>query len=168
MYDAIVVGGGIGGAVLAKLLCRRGKKVLILERGQPQHSSSRPEVLWPHTIEFLRKLLPPDSESDWLLPLEGLQFWLGERRLGRIAASAIQNPATRPTSTAPHVTRRLLLESAGCEVLHGVEVSRVLQEQGIVTGVQARCVADDQQRQWEAHLVVGDDGVHSLVREQCG
>jgi 2-polyprenyl-6-methoxyphenol hydroxylase-like FAD-dependent oxidoreductase len=69
--DFLIVGGGIGGAVLANLLGRRGKRVLVLEKGGPVYPQSRPEILWPATVSLLRELIPADLERRWMLPLRG-------------------------------------------------------------------------------------------------
>ena len=53
-FDFLIVGGGIGGAVLANLLGRRGKRVLVLERSRTPAPQNRPEILWPATVEVLR------------------------------------------------------------------------------------------------------------------
>ena len=38
-YDVIVIGSGAGGGTLAGALSRKGKRVLVLERGPPRASS---------------------------------------------------------------------------------------------------------------------------------
>ncbi|MCI0353685.1 MAG: NAD(P)-binding protein, partial [Acidobacteria bacterium] len=45
--DFVIVGGGIGGTVLAELLGRGGKRVVVLEKSTAPPSWLRPEVLWP-------------------------------------------------------------------------------------------------------------------------
>ncbi|MBC7853210.1 MAG: FAD-dependent monooxygenase [Pirellulaceae bacterium] len=61
-HDTLIVGGGIGGAVMANLLTRGGKRVMVLERNLVPPPIARPEILWPHTVEFLRTLIPPRHE----------------------------------------------------------------------------------------------------------
>ena len=56
--DFLIVGGGIGGYVLANLLGRRGKHVLVLEKSRTPSPQNRPEILWPATVELLRTLIP--------------------------------------------------------------------------------------------------------------
>ena len=57
-HDILIVGGGIGGAVLANLLARGGKRVAVLEKNLVPPPIARPEILWPHTVQFLRTLIP--------------------------------------------------------------------------------------------------------------
>src|SRR5271155_1705207 len=51
---------GIGGAALAGLLSRGGKKVVVLERSLVPPQLVRPEILWPHTMELLFSLSPKE------------------------------------------------------------------------------------------------------------
>ena len=46
----VVVVGGIGGAVLANLLARGGKRVIVLEKNLVPPPIARPEILWPHRV----------------------------------------------------------------------------------------------------------------------
>ena len=39
-FDVVVIGSGFGGSVVARKLAAKGKKVLILERGQPHPPGS--------------------------------------------------------------------------------------------------------------------------------
>src|SRR5439155_13092135 len=71
VIDFLIVGGGIGGAVLANLLSRRGKRVLVLEKSWTPVPQNRPEILWPATVDVLRTLIPKNLEERWLLPIRG-------------------------------------------------------------------------------------------------
>ena len=66
--DFLIVGGGIGGLVLAELLGRDGKRVVVLERSTGPPPWNRPEVLWPATIELLLSLAP---DSAWIIEYSG-------------------------------------------------------------------------------------------------
>src|SRR4051812_12691970 len=69
--DFLIVGGGIGGAVLAHLLRRRGLRVLVLEKGHGPAPQNRPEVLWPATVDVLRTLIPANLDDRWMVPIRG-------------------------------------------------------------------------------------------------
>ena len=71
--DVIIVGGGIGGAVLANLLGRSRKSCIVLEREAHPLAIVRPEILWPATVATLSGLLPArELHGSALLPLHGL------------------------------------------------------------------------------------------------
>ena len=53
-YDVVIVGGGWAGATMAKQLGKAGKKVLILEAGDPFRSKSR-EVYMEHFFNAMAK-----------------------------------------------------------------------------------------------------------------
>lgn len=167
-HDILIVGGGIGGAVLANLLSRGGKRVVVLEKNLVPPPIARPEILWPHTVQFLRTLIPAKDEHRWLLAVEGLRFFEGGTLVGQISGRAIQKAGIQPWSTAGRETRQLLLEQADCEVLRGVEVRGLLKENGTVVGVRAHCLADASECEWRATWTVGDDGPGSLVRREAG
>ena len=166
-HDILIVGGGIGGAVLANLLARGGKRVAVLEKNLVPPPIARPEILWPHTVQFLRTLIPEQDEHRWLLAVEGFRFFERGIPIAQMSAKTIQSAGIQPWSTAGQETRRLLLEHAKCEVLRGVEVRGLLKEQRAVVGVSAHCLADGSEREWHAPWTVGDDGPGSLVRREA-
>jgi 2-polyprenyl-6-methoxyphenol hydroxylase-like FAD-dependent oxidoreductase len=164
--DFLIVGGGIGGAVLANLLGRRGKSVLVLERSRTPLPQNRPEVLWPATVEVLRTLIPKSLESRWLTPIRGGLFLYRGKPVLQIGSEVFDRVGVQPYSTAN--TRELLLQQAPCDYQRGVEVSNVLRERGRVVGVRARDTTSGAEREVLATWTVGDDGAHSLIRGGCG
>jgi 2-polyprenyl-6-methoxyphenol hydroxylase-like FAD-dependent oxidoreductase len=164
--DFLIVGGGIGGAVLANLLGRRGKSVLVLEKSRTPIPQNRPEGLWPATVEVLRTLIPADLEERWMLPLRGFVAMYGGKPLLQFGPEVFQAAGVQLYSTAN--TRELLLQQAPCGYQRGVEVTQVLRDQGRVVGVRARDTAGGAEREILAEWTVGDDGVHSAIRRGCG
>jgi 2-polyprenyl-6-methoxyphenol hydroxylase-like FAD-dependent oxidoreductase len=164
--DFLIVGGGIGGAVLANLLGRRGKRVLVLEKSLTPAPQNRPEILWPATVEVLRTLIPHNLEERWLLPIRGGVFLSGSRPLLQFGPEVFDAAGVQPYSTAN--TRELLLQQAPGEHQRGVEVTEVLRDKGRVVGVRARDTASGAQRELLAEWTVGDDGTHSVIRSGCG
>ena len=163
--DFLIVGGGIGGAVLANLLGRRGKRVLVLEKSHTPVPQNRPEILWPATVEVLRTLIPNNLEERWLLPIRGGLFLHGRQPLLQIGPEVFQETGVQPYSTAN--TRQLLFQQAPCECLRGMEVTEILRDKGRVVGVRARETTNGATRELLAEWTVGDDGAHSMIRRGC-
>jgi 2-polyprenyl-6-methoxyphenol hydroxylase-like FAD-dependent oxidoreductase len=164
--DFLIVGGGIGGAVLAHLLGRRGKGVLVLEKNRTTAPQARPEALWPATVKVLRSLIPDHLEARWMLPIRGFVFLYKRQPLLQFGPDALHTAGVQPCSTAN--TRELLMQHAPCEYQRGVEVMNVLRDSERVVGVRARDTVSGAERDILADWVVGDDGVHSVIRRGCG
>jgi len=167
-YDFLIVGAGIGGAVLANLLARAGRRVLILERELAPPSRPRPEGLWPATASFLQSLLPAEGDEAALAPLQGLTFHHRGRKIATISSDFFARVGIQLWSSNGDRTRALLLQQAGCEVRRGVEVVGLLKDGNRVRGVRARSTDGGAEFDVAARWTIGDDGGHSIVRRECG
>jgi 2-polyprenyl-6-methoxyphenol hydroxylase-like FAD-dependent oxidoreductase len=165
-FDFVIVGGGIGGAVLANLLGRRGRRVLVLEKATAPMPQARPEVLWPATVAALRTLLPEELEPQWSVPIRTFLVTCGKQELLRIDSKVFDDAGVQPCSTAN--TRELLMQQASCEYRRGVEVMEVLRDKERIVGVRTRDTASGTEQEIPAGWTVGDDGAHSIVRQACG
>jgi len=167
--EYLIVGGGIGGLVLAELLGRGGKRVVVLERSTGPPPWNRPEVLWPATIELLCSLIP---ESEWkeraAVPLAGIRFASRGQFHWGLPPETMDRANVHPWSTDPNQTRELLMRLDSFELHRGVEVLEVLKEGERIVGARAREAATGTEREWLADCTVGDDGANSLVRAACG
>ncbi len=167
--DVVIAGGGIGGAVLAELLGRRGGRVVVLERATAPPSWLRPEILWPATVEVLFSLAPRKVwEQSAMLPLQGIRVHDGRGVVRLVTREIIDTARVQPWFTNPNETREQLLRLGSFELRRGVEVTQVLRERDRIVGVRARNLMTKQESDILGTWTVGDDGVHSAVREACG
>ena len=173
--ECIVVGGGIGGAVLALALGRAGRSVLILEReaAPPAMATARPEILAGATLDTFNRLgIGERIVREAALPICALElFEAGSRRaLFRITPEDLRRAGARPHSTDPAATRRIVLEEA--QRTGRVVIEREVEVQGLVTQgsavVGVRALKAQQPLEYRAPLTVGDDGTHSKIRTAMG
>ncbi len=167
MSDVIVVGAGIGGAVLAWALGRRGWKVKVLEREARPIPMARPEILWGTTISALGQLgLADFVTSQASVRLDGVEVTRGNRRLLAITQEVLQRAEVEAWSTDPGQTRELIAHAAvstgNVTLMRGAAVQEVVFERNRVVGVRGQQQGAPIVEQ--ARLVVGDDGAKSVVR----
>jgi 2-polyprenyl-6-methoxyphenol hydroxylase-like FAD-dependent oxidoreductase len=165
--NVVIVGAGIGGAVLALELGSRGHRVVMLEREPAPRRIVRPEVLWGATLAALDR------------------FGLGERirdeasvRMNAIDLGGLMimrpkdfsSAAAEAFSTDPLVTRQLIIAAAqatgNVDIERGIEVTSLLRDGPLTRGVGG--VRGNEHLEYSADLIVGDDGVHSFVRKSLG
>ncbi len=166
-YDLITVGGGMGGAALAKAMAEKGARVLVLERTREFKDRIRGEVLVPWGQLAARELGIEDMLNGFGNPMK-----LWDTELNGMPIMHRDVPATNPAGLAmlcyfhPDMQNALLgaAEKAGAEVRRGVVARGVAQGKTPTVTIEA----DGKPKEISARLVVGVDGRESSVRSWCG
>lgn len=167
--DALVVGGGPAGSATALRLARAGHRVTLLDRARFPRDKACAEYASPGTLRELDLLgvLPALDRPD-RTPLAGSRVVAprGAALVGRFAAIA---PA-RGRSTGLALPRRELdavllaaAREAGVAVLEGHRVLDLAPGPGVVLED-----AEGRRRTLAARVVVGADGLRSVVARRAG
>jgi flavin-dependent dehydrogenase len=169
-FDVVIVGARAAGASLAMLLARRGLRVLAVDRSEygsdtiSTHALMRGGVLQLHRWGLLDRVRASGAP-----PIRSVTFhYPGETVAVQLKASDGIEALFAPRRT---VLDRILVDAArdaGAEVRFGVSVSDLTRaDAGGVTGISAH---DREGRKFEAGagLVVGADGIRSLVARCAG
>jgi 6-methylpretetramide 4-monooxygenase len=168
-YDVVIVGAGIGGAVLALALGQRGWRVAIVERESAAPVLARPEIVWGATPQALDRYGIGDAIRNASLRLDTIEIGGREPWLritgGDFAAAGVEAFSTNPSSTRS-IIAAAAVATGNVEIQHGVRVENLLYDEGRVAGVQAK--RGDTALELQASLVVGDDGGTSIVRTRLG
>jgi flavin-dependent dehydrogenase len=167
-YDAIVVGGRVGGAATAMLLARGGMRVLVIEAARPgtdtlsTHALMRGGVLQLHRWGLLDAVVDAGTPA-----IRSTEFAYGDDEVETVdirpsnGLSALRAP--RRTVLDP-----LLLEAAraaGAEVRVPARVTRLLIDGGTVRGVEGIERGTGTPFRATAPLTIGADGRNSTVAQ---
>ncbi len=178
-YDVIVVGAGPAGAATAGLFAGQGRRVLLVDKARFPRSKACAEYVSPGGVAILERLGV----------LEGLESTGKRRWLRGMAITAPNGQAhladcydadgqpRRGLSVARRILDVSLLEVAaarGAELRQGFAIRDVLRSPCCVDGVRGRGgervhgVVGQNGERLEADLVVGADGLHSVVARELG
>jgi 2-polyprenyl-6-methoxyphenol hydroxylase-like FAD-dependent oxidoreductase len=152
-YDVIMVGGGLGGAALAKNLAEHGLAALILERETVFRDRVRGEQMHPWGVAEAKAL----GVYDELLRACGQQtrWWITYAEGVQVAKRDLQETSPHGVGSfnlyhpAMQETLLQLAQQAGAEVRRGIKVSSVIpgnppsvhfDDQGNLKLIEARLV----------------------------
>ncbi len=173
-FDVVIVGAGIGGAVLALDLGRRGWRVALVERERTPLVIARPEILWSPTMRALHRYGVADAIRERacvkleMIEIGGRNVWL------RITSDDFAAAGVEAFSTNPSMTRSILSDAAvgtgNVEIHRGITVEKLVRDNGSPSPNPLPRLRGRGQGEGDflARLVVGDDGGNSIVRTQLG
>jgi 2-polyprenyl-6-methoxyphenol hydroxylase-like FAD-dependent oxidoreductase len=167
-YDIITVGGGLGGASLAKAMAERGHRVLVLERETEFKDRVRGEQMATWGVEESRRL----NICDLLLgscanEMKWWDIYFGSMQvMHRDFTETTPQHLVNVTFFHPGMQNTLLsaAEAVGAEVWRGARV------RGLKSGPEPKVSGERNGEAFElsCRLVVGADGRNSAARKWAG
>jgi salicylate hydroxylase len=160
----VIIGAGVGGLTLALLLRQRGITAEVLEQSAELREVGAAVGLAANATRVLQRLGLGEGLAQ--ISAEPTRLIHRDGRDGHPVAASGDDQWYRDTFGAPFfgthriAFQRLLADALGPEHLHLGCRAEVLTEVG--QGVRVRCASG---ATFEASVVVGADGVHSLTRE---
>jgi 2-polyprenyl-6-methoxyphenol hydroxylase-like FAD-dependent oxidoreductase len=164
MYDAIIVGARCAGAPTAMLLARRGYRVLLVDKATFPSDTISTHILWPHGAEIMDRwgLFDPLAATGCPPIALNLIFDVGPFALeGAVTDTNGGRGGFCPRRT---VLDKLLVDAAvdaGAQLREGCTVASLLWEGERVAGIKGHSRTGVFEER--ARVVIGADGVHSLV-----
>lgn len=172
-FDIIVVGCGCAGAIAAYVAAKKGKSVLIVERGESAGSKNMTggriyahslrkvfdkyangDVVWDE-IPFERKIT--HERIALMDPTSNMTIDFTSKELGEEA-----NDSYSVLRAPFDAWMAELCEKAGCEIIAGIGVEELVKDEtGAVIGIKA---GDDE---ITSQVVILAEGVNSLLAERC-
>lgn len=167
IFDAIIVGAGLAGSVVALVLAREGAQVLVIERG---NSAGAKNVtggrIYAHSLERILPGFAQQAPVERVITHEKLAFMTDN---GAMTVDYLNGEKAGPSQVSYSVLRSKFdawlmeqAEEAGAQLITGIRVDNVVQRDGKVVGVEADGDII------ESKVVILADGVNSLLAEKLG
>jgi 2-polyprenyl-6-methoxyphenol hydroxylase-like FAD-dependent oxidoreductase len=167
-YDLVIVGGGLGGASLARCMAAKGARVLVLERETRFKDRVRGEFVTSWGVAEAKALGILDLlTSQVARQIRWADFYSGPNL--DVHRDVVETtPCRLPCITFYHPAMQELLLAAAADA--GAEVNRGVTVHGVQPGSPARVFAarNGAAEEITARLVVGADGRSSGVRASAG
>jgi 2-polyprenyl-6-methoxyphenol hydroxylase-like FAD-dependent oxidoreductase len=170
MYDAIIVGARCAGSPTAMLLARKGYRVLLVDRARFPSDTVSTHVLWPHGAEVMDRWGLLERLAATGCPPIGLDmiFDVGPFALkGGVFDANGGRGGFCPRRT---VLDKLLADAAvesGAELREAFVVEHLVRDGDRVVGIKGRSLTGGAVEE-RAEVVIGADGVHSMVARSVG
>jgi flavin-dependent dehydrogenase len=167
--DVIVVGARCAGSSTATLLARYGYRVLAVDRSTFPSDTISTHLIHPPGVAALQRWGLLDRViATGCPPIDTYAFDFGPFTL-----SGSPGAPDFPVAYAPRrtVLDKLLVEAAaesGAEIREGFTVSELVIEDGAVVGIRGHGKNDRRTVSDHARVVIGADGLHSLVARLVG
>jgi flavin-dependent dehydrogenase len=167
MYDAIVVGARCAGSPTAMLLARKGYRVLVVDRTSFPSDTISTHLIWPPGLARLKRWGLLDRVIGSNSPLiPQVQFDVGDFAL-------VGTPPPEEAVSDACAPRRMVLDKilvdaaveAGAELREAFAVQELVTDGGRVTGIRGHTPGGSVVTE-TARLVIGADGLHSIVARQ--
>ncbi len=165
MYDAIIVGARCAGAPTAMLLTRQGYRTLLVDKARFPSDTVSTHIIWPHAAALMDRWGLLDRLAATGCPPIARQmiFDVGPFALkGGVTDANGGRGGFCPRRT---VLDKLLVDAAveaGAEVREAFAVDGLLWSDGQVAGITGHSQSGGMVEE-RARVVIGADGVHSLV-----
>ena len=167
--DVCVAGGGPAGLMTALLLARQGIRVVLLERHADFLRDFRGDTVHPSTLDLLDELGLGQELSE--LPHRDVErltvtFADGTFTLADFSRLRVAHPYLRfmPQWHLLNLLAEAAEQSPTFTLLRSHEVTDIVRDRGIVTGVRA--VGPGGEVRVRAYLTIAADGRASVIRER--
>ncbi len=171
VFDAIVVGGGPGGAACASFLGKKGRKVLLLEKAHFPRDKTCGDGISGKSMRVLKELGVTDAvEAAPHAKIHGVVFSSPD-------GTVVEIPIPKGNSekieygycSRREVFDNVLFQNAKrfAQVIEGFSVTDVVWEGVKVVGVKGMR-EDKVEKEFRAKIVVGADGANSVIAKKVG
>ena len=166
-FDAVIVGGGPGGATLANIFASRGIKVALIERQKDFSKEFRGEALMPSGKEVLNQIgIDLDNENIKYRKVDKLNIFYKGALIGNPDIEFIKQGQFRWASQ-PQLLEKIVEKSSNFKnfkFFRGYRAEDLVYENDRVSGVKISNLDED--IFLSGKVVIGFDGRNSMVRRK--